>query len=100
MLRNVRWLLMLVAAGVLLSWAEPVLACPFCREALAAKDNRIPMAYMYSILFMLAMPPTVLLGIGFAIYRTFRKHAAAVAKAAAVPAPQLPVIAGELAPSS
>ena len=80
MLRCVRWLLVLSVAILVCGMAEPLLACPFCREALASnKDNRIPMAYMYSILFMLGMPPTVLGGIGFAIYRACRKHAAATA---------------------
>ena len=80
MSRNFRCLLMLAVATFVVGLAEPLFACPFCREALAAKDNRIPMAYMYSILFMLAMPPTVLGGIGFAIYRAHKRHAAVAAE--------------------
>lgn len=87
---------MLVVAMLVLSVAEPLLACPFCREALAAKDNRIPMAYMYSILFMLSMPPTVLGGIGFVIYRAHRKHAMAMAAQATPVAPtEAPVLASQ-----
>jgi Na+-driven multidrug efflux pump len=97
MLRCVRWLMVLAVVALVCGVAEPVLACPFCREALAAKDNRIPMAYMYSILFMLGMPPTVLGGIGFAIYRAFRKHAAAMALNASQPVSELPPMPAELA---
>ena len=79
MSRIVRCLLMLAVATLIVGFAEPLFACPFCREALAAKDNRIPMAYMYSILFMLAMPPTVLGGISFAIYRAHKRHSTATA---------------------
>jgi len=39
--------------------------------------NRRPAAYMYSILFMLAMPATLLTGFGIGFYRLARKSAEA-----------------------
>ncbi len=95
--RVARWLLMFAVAVLVISGAEPLFACPFCREALAAKDNRIPMAYMYSILFMLGMPPTVLGGIGFAIYRAHKRHAVLTAESTTPAAvePALPAVQSE-----
>ena len=56
-------------------------ACPMCAESVAA-DDHLPKAYMYSILFMLAMPAAVFSGVGTAIYLTIRKHQAAQAEPA------------------
>lgn len=56
-----------------------------CAETVAADDN-LPTAYMYSILFMLAMPALVFAGFGIAIYRALKKHHAA--QAAAWPPPE------------
>ena len=47
-------------------------ACPMCSQSIAEEDL-LPHAYMYSILFMLGMPATVLTGIGGMIYFKFRK---------------------------
>jgi hypothetical protein len=38
-------------------------------------DARLPMAYMYSILFMLGTPATVLTGFGIGFYRLSRQAA-------------------------
>ncbi len=38
-------------------------------------DNRLPRAYMYSILFMLGMPATVLSGFSIGFWRLSRKAA-------------------------
>ncbi len=46
-----------------------------CSQSIAEEDL-LPHAYMYSILFMLAMPAVVFGGIGTAIYLKFRKYAA------------------------
>ena len=47
-------------------------ACPMCSESIA-DDDSLPKAFMYSILFMLGMPATVLCGIGSVIYFKFRQ---------------------------
>jgi hypothetical protein len=49
-------------------------ACPSCKNA-NETDSRRPKAYMYSILFMLAMPATVFTGFGIAFYRMSRREA-------------------------
>lgn len=85
-----RWIrrggMLWVLGSALVLTADIAQACPFCREALAGSDNRVPMAYMYSILFMLAMPPTILGGIAFTIWRACRKHAEAAATSPATAA--------------
>ncbi len=52
----------------------PAKACPMCAEANKQDDNR-PTAYMYSILFMMAMPAVIFTGFGIGLYRLQRKHA-------------------------
>jgi hypothetical protein len=47
-----------------------------CAESVAA-DNRLPQAFMWSIIFMLTVPALVFTGFSFVIYRTIRKHDAA-----------------------
>jgi hypothetical protein len=47
-------------------------ACPMCSQSIAEEDL-LPHAYMYSILFMLAMPAVVFTGIGSVIYLQFRQ---------------------------
>lgn len=48
-------------------------ACPSCKNA-NETDSLRPRAYMYSILFMLAMPATVFTCFGIAFYRMSRGH--------------------------
>ena len=67
-------LLSVVFAGLCLL-TSPAHACPACANSIAS-DETLPRAYMYSILFMLAMPATVFSTFGFLIYRAFKKHAA------------------------
>lgn len=50
-------------------------ACPMCKQANATDSNR-PKAYMYSILFMLAMPATVFTGFCVGFYRLSKKQQA------------------------
>jgi hypothetical protein len=50
-------------------------ACPLCSQSIAEEDA-LPHAYMYSILFMLAMPAVVFTGIGSVIYMQCRKSTA------------------------
>ena len=59
-----------LSAGPLVS---PVEACPMCKNANESDDNR-PRAYMFSILFMLAMPATVFTGFGVGFYRLSRRQ--------------------------
>lgn len=64
-----------VVSGALISpWQNSATACPGCKNA-TATDPLLPRAYMYSILFMLAMPATVFTGFGIAFYRLSRKAA-------------------------
>jgi hypothetical protein len=73
--RKRAWILT-VAAGLLmcLTTATPVSACPMCKLA-NESDSRLPTAYMYSILFMLGMPATVLSGFGIGFWRLSRQAA-------------------------
>ena len=43
-----------------------------CSQSIA-EENLLPHAYMYSIIFMLAMPATVFTGFGTAIFLKYRK---------------------------
>src|SRR5215468_1794571 len=63
--------------GAILLAAATAHACPMCSQSIAEEDL-LPHAYMYSILFMLGMPATVLTGIGTAIFLKYRKYAAQV----------------------
>lgn len=61
------------------SAAAPVMACPLCKLANESKqateeENLRPRAYMYSILFMLSMPATLLTGFSFGFYRLWKNH--------------------------
>lgn len=56
----------------LLLYAAVAQACPMCNQSIA-EDDLLPHAFMYSILFMLGMPATVLTGIGTMIYLKFRR---------------------------
>jgi len=50
-------------------------ACPMCKAA-AEADPRLPTAFMASILFMMAMPFTLLTCFGVGFYRLSKKNAA------------------------
>jgi hypothetical protein len=58
--------------------ASPVVACPMCKAANESdqngEKNTRPQAYMYSILFMLAMPATLLGAFSFAFWRLSKNH--------------------------
>jgi hypothetical protein len=78
-----RFLQTLALAGALFvaAPATPASACPMCKVANESETERAenlkPKAYMYSILFMLAMPATLLTGFGIGFYRLSKKSAAA-----------------------
>ena len=73
-LRNCLLLLVVSqAVGAVQSpWTPTASACPGCKNANETESLR-PRAYMYSILFMLAMPATVFTGFGIAFYRLSRR---------------------------
>ena len=58
----IRLLPFALAIGLLLLFADSALACPTCRDNLAAdpESANIVQGYFYSILFMLSMPPLIL----------------------------------------
>lgn len=74
MLRNpFRWITRTAAAFLL--WgalAQAVSACPMCNQSIAEED-KLPRAYMMSILFMLGMPATIFTTAGILIYFKIRK---------------------------
>ncbi len=64
------------------SAASVATACPMCKYANEADQpnetaNLRPKAFMYSILFMLAMPPTIFTVFGVSFYRMCKKAEAA-----------------------
>lgn len=66
----------LLVYGLLLALAGPVAACPNCKEAVAAQPEEVAQmknGYNYSVLFMMAMPFS-LLGIGsFMVARAVKR---------------------------
>jgi hypothetical protein len=68
----------IVCVAICALWllAASAQACPMCNQSIAEEDL-LPHAYMYSILFMLAMPTVVFTGIGSVIYLQVRKRSAA-----------------------
>lgn len=53
------------------------LACPMCKVANEEDDSK-PRAYMYSILFMLTVPATLVSGVTFGLFTMSRKEADAL----------------------
>jgi hypothetical protein len=78
MLRKARRLAPLIAAAALLLPAGEALACPNCKEALAAQTGdaaRLKDGYYYSIVLMIAMPFAIL-GTGtFLVARAIKRGA-------------------------
>ena len=80
MFRRIWSILLLSAAftAVLNAAAAPADACPMCKQANESEEeNKVPQAYMYSILFMLAMPATLLTAFGIGFYRLSKRGLAA-----------------------
>ena len=68
------WLMVAILAGAFsLGAAETASACPMCKAAITTSDRR-PRAFMYSILFMLAMPATIFTGFSIGFYRLSRQR--------------------------
>lgn len=72
---NPRFRHSLIAAFTLavLLTADSAWACPMCKAA-AEADPRLPRAFMASILFMLAMPFTLLTCFGVGFYRLSKRR--------------------------
>jgi hypothetical protein len=75
-------------AALILGSAELALACPGCKEALAAQKGggNLVAGYQWSILFMMAMPFTLLGLFSAYMYWEVRKAQAALDRAAAAKA--------------
>jgi hypothetical protein len=76
---TLRRLAAVAALAVVLGAPQPASACPLCKLANESKQNgeevnRRPQAYMYSILFMLSMPATLLTGFSFGFYRLWKNQ--------------------------
>ncbi|MEX2288053.1 MAG: hypothetical protein WD648_13245, partial [Planctomycetaceae bacterium] len=61
--------ILLAAVGLIGPAASSAFACPMCKEAVEETGTALPRAYMYSILFMLGVPATVLAGFSIGMYR-------------------------------
>lgn len=74
-----RRLLLSLALLIGVMGATPAHACPMCKYAnennqQSEAEQMRPKAYMYSILFMIAMPMTLASGYGLAFYRMSKKQ--------------------------
>ena len=73
--------LMIPVLAVVLTLSAPAastsLACPMCKAA-NEEDDAKPRAYMYSILFMLTVPATLVSGVTFSLFKMNRNEAEAL----------------------
>ena len=60
-------LIAFLASATTLGVTQPASACPMCKTA-NEQDEKRPKAYMYSILFMLAMPAIIFGSFGYGLY--------------------------------
>jgi len=67
LLKKISCLFVLTIAAALFA-PSTAIACPMCKTA-AEQDENQPKAYMYSILFMLAMPAVIFGTFGYGLYR-------------------------------
>ncbi len=72
-----RGMLLIIALFAMGCFFGPLLdvadACPMCKIA-NETDDRLPRAYMYSILFMLAVPGSIFTGFGIGLYRLSKRE--------------------------
>ena len=66
-----------LVTGMLGSLGQSAQACPMCKVA-NEQDSMLPMAYMFSILFMMGMMFTLAGGVGFGMYLLGRRENAAL----------------------
>jgi hypothetical protein len=72
---RVRHLVIAILTTAVAFSTDAAWACPMCKAA-AEADPKLPTAFMASILFMMAMPFTLLTCFGVAFYRLSRSSAA------------------------
>ena len=60
LLRNIHWVFFLIMT--LGMFATDVLACPTCKESVVETQDHLTLGYYWSILFMMAMPFTLIAG--------------------------------------
>ena len=68
-----RLMLALVLVLALLA-VETVQACPTCKESLSENNKELVQGYFWSIIFMMAMPFSVLTGISTYFYLLVRRN--------------------------
>ena len=71
-----RWVLIALAIAMVLLIASVAAACPTCKDGLSQNDPRgesMAAGYYYSILFMMAMPFTILGTFGGLAYLSIRR---------------------------
>lgn len=84
------WVLIALAILLVLALSEAASACPTCKAALAAHDSShgdLVSAYMWSILFLMAMPFTLLAcfsGYMYCLVRRARRPQKPAGSAAAI----------------
>lgn len=66
-------LIAFLAGTTALSIPQAASACPMCKTA-NEQDEKRPKAYMYSILFMLAMPAIIFGSFGYGLYVMNKKE--------------------------
>ena len=72
-----------LALALLLLLHSAALACPGCKDAVAANDPekaRLARGYFWSIIFMLSMPPAILCTLGGYFYYEVRRARAEKAR--------------------
>ncbi|MCH8830960.1 MAG: DUF983 domain-containing protein [Planctomycetes bacterium] len=77
-----RRILMIAVCGLVVGlsgvFSQTAFGCPMCGQAVESQDEAdVPAAYMYSILFMLAVPATVFTGFSLGLYRLSKQNAEA-----------------------
>ncbi len=80
MFKQIRILLVALVLSSGFFMTSPAQACPMCAVANEDAQDDVtlarPRAYMYSILFMLAMPATMFTAFGISFYRLSQKRTA------------------------
>lgn len=94
------WLVRAATIAGVLCVASLVQACPGCKEGMASQKGGgdLVSAFMWSILFMLSVPLTIVTAFGIYVYRNARRlqRQPPSSGAAAVPAPAPTAEAREL----
>ena len=67
--------------------ADSVQACPTCKDSLSENNPELIQGYFWSIMFMMAMPFSILTGIGTYFYLLIRKNKKNISKDSMIDAP-------------